>query len=84
MPHYVFLCRDCEKKFEQTIHISELDKTPVKCPHCGSEKPSNRRRRSPRSRLKRADLFLLVVADFVDNDVHLGTQHVTGLIGLAH
>ena len=38
MPHYVFLCRDCNKKFEQTLHISELGKAPVKCPHCGSEK----------------------------------------------
>jgi putative FmdB family regulatory protein len=38
MPQYVFRCRDCNKTFEKTIHISELDKTPVKCPHCGSEK----------------------------------------------
>jgi putative FmdB family regulatory protein len=38
MPLYVFLCRECNKKFEQTLHISELGKTPVKCPHCGSEK----------------------------------------------
>jgi len=38
MPLYVFLCRDCNKKFEHTLHISELGKTPVKCPHCGSEK----------------------------------------------
>jgi putative FmdB family regulatory protein len=35
---YLFLCRDCNKKFEHTLHISELGKTPVKCPHCGSEK----------------------------------------------
>jgi putative FmdB family regulatory protein len=38
MPIYVFLCRDCNKKFEQALHISELGKTPVKCPHCGSQK----------------------------------------------
>ena len=38
MPHYVFLCRDCNKKFEQRLHISELGKTSVKCPHCGSQK----------------------------------------------
>jgi len=38
MPLYVFLCRDCNKKFEYTLHISELGKTPVKCPHCGSQK----------------------------------------------
>ena len=38
MPHYVFLCRDCNKKFEQRLHISEFGKTSVKCPHCGSQK----------------------------------------------
>jgi putative FmdB family regulatory protein len=36
MPHYEFLCRDCKKKFEQPLHMSELGKTPIKCPHCGS------------------------------------------------
>jgi putative FmdB family regulatory protein len=38
MPHYVFLCRDCNKKFEYRLHISELGKTSVKCPNCGSQK----------------------------------------------
>ena len=38
MPYYVFLCRDCGKNFERPLHISELEKTRVKCPHCGSEK----------------------------------------------
>jgi putative FmdB family regulatory protein len=38
MPLYVFLCRDCNKKFEHTLHISELDKARIKCPHCGSMK----------------------------------------------
>jgi putative FmdB family regulatory protein len=38
MPHYVFVCRDCNKEFERTLHISELGKTPVKCPNCGSQK----------------------------------------------
>jgi putative FmdB family regulatory protein len=38
MPLYVFLCRDCNKTFEHALHISELGKTPVKCPHCGSGK----------------------------------------------
>ena len=38
MPVYVFLCRDCNKKFERTLHVSELGKTAPKCPHCGSEK----------------------------------------------
>jgi putative FmdB family regulatory protein len=38
MPHYVFVCRDCNKEFERTLHISELGKTPVKCPNCASQK----------------------------------------------
>jgi putative FmdB family regulatory protein len=38
MPQYVFLCRDCNKTFQQALHISELEKGPVKCPYCGSEK----------------------------------------------
>jgi putative FmdB family regulatory protein len=38
MPQYVFLCRDCNKKFEHTLRISELEKTVVKCPYCGSQK----------------------------------------------
>ena len=38
MPHYVFRCRDCNKTFEQTLHISDLEKGAVKCPHCGSQK----------------------------------------------
>jgi putative FmdB family regulatory protein len=38
MPLYVFLCHECNKKFEHALHISELGKTPVKCPHCGSLK----------------------------------------------
>ena len=38
MPHYVFVCRDCNKEFERTLHISELGKSSVKCPNCASEK----------------------------------------------
>jgi len=38
MPIYVFQCRECNKKFEQSLHISDLGKVSVKCPHCGSEK----------------------------------------------
>lgn len=38
MPHYVFFCQSCNKEFTQVLHISELDKGVVKCPHCGSEK----------------------------------------------
>jgi DNA-directed RNA polymerase subunit RPC12/RpoP len=38
MPHNVFLCRDCNKKVEQRLLISEFEKTSVKCSHCGSQK----------------------------------------------
>jgi putative FmdB family regulatory protein len=36
MPHYVFLCKDCNKEFTQFMHMSELDNTKLKCPNCGS------------------------------------------------
>ncbi len=37
MPHYVFLCLDCKKEFTQILHIADLDKGGVACPHCGSK-----------------------------------------------
>lgn len=36
MSHYVFLCSDCKKEFTQNLHMSEMGKTEVKCPNCGS------------------------------------------------
>jgi putative FmdB family regulatory protein len=38
MPYYVFVCRDCKKDFTEHLHMSDLDKGGIKCPHCGSEK----------------------------------------------
>ena len=38
MPHYVFRCEDCKKEFETILHIDDLDKGNVQCPHCGSKK----------------------------------------------
>lgn len=38
MPHYIFSCQACKKEFSQVLHISELEKVAIKCPHCGSEK----------------------------------------------
>lgn len=35
MPHYIFLCRSCNKEFELVLHMAELEKGGVKCPHCG-------------------------------------------------
>jgi len=38
MSQYVFLCQDCKKEFNQTLHIADLEKGGVACPHCGSKK----------------------------------------------
>lgn len=38
MPHYVYLCKDCKKEFEKVMHMDELHKKKVECPHCGSTK----------------------------------------------
>lgn len=38
MPQYVFLCLDCHKEFTQTLHIADLEKSVVVCPHCGGKK----------------------------------------------
>jgi putative FmdB family regulatory protein len=36
MPYYVFVCRGCDKEFTQVLHIADLDKGGIQCPHCGS------------------------------------------------
>lgn len=39
MSQYVFHCMDCNKEFNQTLHISEMEKGSVaSCPHCGSKR----------------------------------------------
>ena len=38
MPYYIFSCQACEKEFTQVLHVAELEKGGIKCPHCGSEK----------------------------------------------
>jgi putative FmdB family regulatory protein len=38
MPQYVFLCQDCNKEFTQTLHIAELEKGGLACPHCGGKR----------------------------------------------
>jgi putative FmdB family regulatory protein len=38
MSTYVFLCQDCHKEFTQSLHMSDLDKSAVTCPHCGSKR----------------------------------------------
>lgn len=38
MPQYSYLCLACNKQFNVALTISELDRTRVKCPKCGSSK----------------------------------------------
>jgi putative FmdB family regulatory protein len=38
MPQYVFLCEDCHKEFTESLHIADMEKGEVSCPHCGSKR----------------------------------------------
>lgn len=38
MSQYVFHCKDCKKEFTQTLHMAEVEKAQVVCPHCGSKR----------------------------------------------
>lgn len=38
MSQYVFHCQDCNKEFTQTLHMAEVEKVHLTCPHCGSKK----------------------------------------------
>ena len=40
MPHYLFICQDCQKEFTQVLHIADLEKAAVVCPHCGGKRVS--------------------------------------------
>ncbi len=35
MSQYLFHCQDCNKEFTQALHMSDVDKAGVTCPHCG-------------------------------------------------
>ena len=37
MSQYNFLCQDCKKEFTRTLHIADIEKGGVACPHCGSK-----------------------------------------------
>lgn len=37
MSQYMFHCQDCNKEFAQSLHMSEVDKGGVTCPHCGGK-----------------------------------------------
>jgi len=38
MSQYVFLGQDCNKEFTQILHIADLEKGGVTCPHCGGKR----------------------------------------------
>ncbi|HUA91947.1 MAG TPA: FmdB family zinc ribbon protein [Terracidiphilus sp.] len=38
MSQYVFLCQDCHKEFTLNLHLADVDKGGVACPHCGSKR----------------------------------------------
>ena len=37
MSQYMFHCKDCNKEFTQSLHMSDADKGNVTCPHCGGK-----------------------------------------------
>jgi putative FmdB family regulatory protein len=38
MPHYEYLCLECNKKFSLVLTLAEHEKNKIKCPKCGSTK----------------------------------------------
>lgn len=42
MSNYVFLCLDCHQEFAKTLHMSDLEKERVTCPHCSSTRVEQR------------------------------------------
>jgi putative FmdB family regulatory protein len=38
MSQYLYHCQDCDKEFTQNLHISDMEKTEVKCPQCGGKR----------------------------------------------
>jgi putative FmdB family regulatory protein len=38
MSTYVFLCQDCNKEFTKSLHMADVEKVEVECPHCGSKR----------------------------------------------
>ena len=38
MSQYLYHCQDCDKEFTQSLHISDVDKTEIKCPFCGRKR----------------------------------------------
>ena len=37
MPHYEFLCRECQKFFDKVLALVDYEEGEITCPHCGSK-----------------------------------------------
>jgi len=37
MPHYEFLCHDCQKFFDKILSLADYEEGEILCPHCGSK-----------------------------------------------
>ena len=42
MPNYLYICRNCKKRFEIFMSYSEYGTRPVHCPHCQSDQVQRR------------------------------------------
>lgn len=38
MSQYLYHCQDCDKEFTQSLHISDMEQTEIKCPQCGGKR----------------------------------------------
>jgi putative FmdB family regulatory protein len=38
MPHYVFVCLECNQEFTQVLMISEFEKGGITCPKCSGKR----------------------------------------------
>ena len=36
MPHYEFICHDCNKVFSKILSLIDYEEGDVRCPNCGS------------------------------------------------
>lgn len=37
MSQYLYHCKDCDKEFTLTLHMADVEKASVTCPHCGGK-----------------------------------------------
>jgi putative FmdB family regulatory protein len=42
MPNYLYICKNCKKRFEIFMSYSEYGTRPVHCPHCQSDQVQRR------------------------------------------